>query len=188
MTESHRPSTIHDLVAPEGYECVFLDNAEDYEVLRGAGPDTRLAEGWQALPARVLPPDEDQPARRAQLPWLSDDVLALRDEAVAAVGPLLEPFGELLPLSCPDANVVIFRSTTAVDVLDEDGSDIVRFPGSGRIMAIEAYRFRPGVLKPPRAFMLPQMPRGSLYLTGDLVQQIESLGFVGTGFRPLGDA
>jgi hypothetical protein len=168
---------------PEGFEWVRLDRDEDYRVLLDLDARPALP-GWTPLAAHLLTRDDGtgRERRRAELPWLGRQALVLRDDAIDALGPLLEPFGELLPLACPDARLAIVHLTNVLDALDEERSELVRF-GSGRIMTITRYELLADRLAAPQAFKLPQMPGGAMLLTGDLVERIEAAGFAGTAFQ-----
>jgi hypothetical protein len=119
---------------------------------------------------------------RADLPWLGENVLVLRDAAIEAVGKCLQPHGELLPLECDDARLVLFSAPVKTGVLDESRSHLERFD-SGRIMALRSPTFRLPALQGVAAFKLAEMPRGDLFLEGALVADIVATGLsAGTDF------
>ena len=68
-------------------------------------------------------------------------MLVLRDRAVDSIGPILEPHGQLLPLACAEARLVVFDAQVLPGVLDEERSELVRF-GTGRIMKLKVPMFR----------------------------------------------
>jgi hypothetical protein len=70
-----------------------------------------------------------------------------------------------------------------MDALDESRSTIVRFPSSGRIMAIERAAFDTSRLNGIRFFKVPQYLRGSLWVTDDVANSVRAAGLTGTGFR-----
>ena len=127
--------------------------------------------------------DRGRTRQHADMPLLTSNVLILRDEAIEAVGPLLTPHGELLPLRSPEARLALFRARQLSGALDEGRSDLVRF-SSGRIMDLHAPMFHPSVVASAGAFVLAEMPRGHMYLTGELVDAIRGTGrTAGTDFR-----
>jgi len=188
MTES-AAVRIYEPMAPDGVEWVLMDRDDGQNRLLDIGTQP-VKKSWTPLPVHLLASDErtGRPLVRSQLPWLGRHVLVLRDEAIDALGPMLEPFGELLPLSCSNATLMLVHMTNVVDALDETESEIVRFPSSERVMKIAIHSFKANVVRRGQAFKLPQMPRGSIYLTDDLVHAIGAFGFEGTGFRLVGEA
>lgn len=169
---------VYRLAVPEGFEWAFPVDPDDFEALWTL-PERRPGAAWQPVQMRLLKEDEhERPWRRAEMPWLGGHVLILRDEAIEAVGPLLAPYGELLPLTCDEARLVVFSAALAANVLEEDRSEIVRF-ASGRIMDIRRHAFDLGALVGNRAFKLAEFPRGDLFLTGDLVESIRETGLTG---------
>lgn len=168
--------------APEGYEWVVpIDNA-DVEVIRALG-ERSSGDPWTPIQMTLLKVDDHgRPQQRSDLPWLGGHVLVLRDEAIEAVGEILRPHGELLPLLCDEARLALFSAPVVEGVLDETRSDMVRY-GTGRIMALRAPAFRRAVLGDIGAFKLAEMPRGDLYLTDHLVEPIRGTGMAaGTHF------
>jgi hypothetical protein len=100
----------------------------------------------------------------------------LRPAAVAVLGPLLEKHGELLPLSCQDADLWLFNTTTVVDALDEDRSELVAFD-DGTILAVERYEFRPEAVAP--VFKVPQLLRGPLFVSDEFASLLRESGLTG---------
>lgn len=170
---------------PEGFEWAVPAESADFEVIRTL-PERPLGAPWQSIHMTLLKVDDrGRPHQRADMPWLGSEALVLRDEAIETVGALLRPHGELLPLVCDDARLALFSAPVVVGVLDGDRSDIVRF-GSGRIMALRAPAFHAAALGDTKAFKLAEMPRGDLYLAGELVDAIRATGMTaGTDFAPV---
>jgi hypothetical protein len=184
VTVGEEAMKIYEPDVQESFEWAILERDEDHEILYDLG-STAVAERWDPLPARLMTQDPRSGRRRARadLPWLGPHVIVLRDRAIEALRPLLVPFGELLPLLCPEARLALWHVTHVIDALDEERSQVLRYPTSDRIMKIAMHRFKRGVLDPPQAFKIPQMPRGAIFLTDDLVRSIDAFGFKGTTFR-----
>lgn len=173
---------------PEGFEWAFPVDPGDFEVFWTLS-ERQPGAAWEPIRMRLLKEDEhERPWLRAEMPWLGGHVLILRDEAIEAVGPLLAPYGELLPLVCDEARLVVFSARLVANALEEGRSDIVRF-ATGRIMDIRRHAFDLGAIAGTRAFKLAEFPRGGLFLTGDLVASIRRTGFTdGTEFHLIYDA
>lgn len=167
----------------EGYEWVLPEEEADFETLLALEGHPQPA--WRPRAMKLLKvDDEDRPLRPAGMPWLGSHVLVLRDRAIDSIGPLLEPHGQLLPLVCPEARLVVFDAHVLSAVLDEERSDAVRF-GSGRIMRLKTPVFRKDAIAEVGAFKVAEMPRGSVYLTPELVRAIVETGdSSGTSFIP----
>ena len=165
----------------EGYEWVLPVDEADHEVFRGLD-GTPWRAGWRPVPVyRLRTTRTSAPRAESDLPWLASHLLVLREKAVAALGDVLADYGKLLPLSCPDAELWVFNALRLVDALDEEQSTLVRFTG-GRIADIQRHVFHPDRVAGVEIFRLPQMPRGWLYLSGDVVDRVQSAGLRGAGF------
>jgi hypothetical protein len=88
--------------------------------------------------------------------------------------------GELLPLALTDESYFVYNATRQVDALDEDRSELVRF-GSGRIMDIKRYEFRPEHLQRATIFRLPQV-QGAVFVTDRFVERVAEAGLTGFDF------
>jgi hypothetical protein len=163
-----------------GFEWVLpVDNA-DYEYLWSLD-GTPKREGWHSMVVSRLTADgEGQAYAESDFPWLGEHVLILRPRAVAVLEPALRSCGELLPLTCPDAELWLFNALTVADALDEAASSIVRFD-DGDILGVERYAFRPDRLPDAPIFKVPQLLRGPLFLTDDFVEQIRAHHLTGFG-------
>jgi hypothetical protein len=166
------PPRIYEPEVEEGFEWALpLDGK--HALLFGGFDGTHRAATWSPVPMYLLRTDERGSRQRADLPWLGSHVLILRDEAIDVVGPILADHGELLPLECADANLVVLNVTRVIDALDEQHSDVVRF-SSGRIMDIKKAAFHGDELTGSAVFKIPQMPYGPLYFTSDIVERIRA--------------
>jgi hypothetical protein len=106
-------------------------------------------------------------------------MLVVRERAMRLLMPLLQAYGEILPLQS-DEPISLFNATTIVAGLDEERSTIARFD-SGEVLAIERHVFRPDAIGSVEIFRLPG--RGSnIYLHQSVVRHIGALGLVGLAF------
>lgn len=165
----------------QGYEWVVADVEDDYDQIHRLDGQERSAT-WRPVAVHLLQENEDgEPRKSALMPWLNKTVLVLRDDAIRKLSPILEPHGELLPLSCSEADLVVFNATRKISALDEDRSEIVRF-GSGRIMTIPRLVLRETETTGD-IFKLAEMSNGPLLLSEPLVEQIrETVAPDGTAF------
>ena len=89
-------------------------------------PLRQPGESWGPVEVRLIDPRDEigrppWPRRHAYLPWFVSNGLILRDEAIARIGPLLDRWGELLPLACDEADLVFFNALHLEDVVDQGG-------------------------------------------------------------------
>ena len=160
------------------YEWVLPVDDGDLEAM-GFGTMERLAPSWTPIEVYILHRDGRTRMVHAEMPWHGSGTLIMRRAAAEVIRPLVEGQAELLPLRCDEDQLWALHVTEVRDALDEDASDIVRFPSSGRILTVRTHVFRPEQLDGARCFKLPQMPRGRLYLAGDLADTIEAAGLSG---------
>ena len=172
---------VYRLAVPEGFEWVFPLDESDWEVFRSFDGSS-LSASWHPIRVRLGYSDEGMEYRSAALPWMGRHVLVLKREALDALGPLLDRWGEILPLQCAAAELFVFNPSRFVSALDQERSEVVRF-GEGRIMKINKHVFDPRAIADVEIFKLEEMPRGSLYLTGPVVDLIERANLDGTDFE-----
>lgn len=72
--------------------------------------------------------------------------------------------------------------TTLVDALDEDRSELMRSPSTGRILNVERAVFRASALEGVPIFKVPQFARGSLYVADPVVELVRGSGLKGLDF------
>ena len=170
------------------YEFLTTDDEDDLERL-GELDATSLVADWTPVPVELGTADEDTgaPLLRADFPWLGSWSLVLRDQGIDLAGPVLEPFGEILPLACPDARVALFNPLVVLDALDENRSQLVRFP-DGDLMVIEKYVFSQQVIPQRSIFKIPQERSGAVFYTEPVVEELRGLGLAGLDFKLLWDS
>lgn len=166
----------------EGFEWLLSENEHDYDWLRSLDGTPRLAR-WMppALYLRTID-DHGRPRRRADLPWVGAQALALRPRAVNALRAVLEQYGELLPvITRGDEPLLLFNVLRVVDALDEERSEIVRAPSSGRIMDIRRWHLREAMLEGLELFRLTGLP--SVFFSDRFKARVEGAGLTGLGGR-----
>lgn len=179
---SSAETAVYRTAPVDGFEWVRPVDAVHFETFHAVKARSAGGEWVPVEMGLIRTDDQGRPQRRADLPWLGSDVLVLRDEAIEAVGPLLLQSGELLPLACDEADLVVFSARLVEGALDEERSRIVRFP-SGKILALPRPVFHDDVVSSARAFGLAEMPRGPIFLTQPLADAIRATGLSsGTDF------
>ena len=176
---------IYEFRVQDGYEWVVPVDSADFEVFRGFDGTSRRAD-WKPVAMRLVTTDKHGSSlSESDVPWLGAHAPVMREQAVAVLGPLLAAHGEMLPLACHGANLVVLNVTSIPRALDLERSKIVRFPSSGRIMRVTSFAFRNEVITGLRAFKVPELLRGAVFVSGEVVEAAESAGLRGVGFRLL---
>ncbi len=178
---------IYKFQVQEGFEWVVPVDDADFELFRALAGRSQTAT-WKPIQMRLVKEDErGRPLQPSDIPWLGGHAPVLTERAATALGSVLLRDGELLPLECSEAALVMLNVTTVRDALDLDRSVVVKFPSTGRIMDVKSHVFRPGCLRGIRAFKVPELLRGSVFVNDDVVATAQGAGLVGVGFRLVWD-
>lgn len=175
---------IFTIEAPEGFEWMLPVDDKDLEALLFDG--TPRGADWKPVLMEPLRVDEQgNPLQSSDFPSCSGaDMLLCRERAVAALRDVFEAYGELLPLRCTDGlGLWCLNVTRLADALDEQGSKLLRTPGTGKIIRVSAPRFLTRKLAGTLLFKLAQMPRGLIYVTDEFVRLVEGQGLRGIAFK-----
>ncbi|MBW3087045.1 hypothetical protein KEM60_03275 [Austwickia sp. TVS 96-490-7B] len=119
--------------------------------------------------------------------------LILRDQAIDSLSGLLEPYGELLPLSCDEAKMMIWWPQVVVDCLNDaksDNGNLLWAPTGKKVLGLDFPVFRPELVPQTGAFILPQPKYPNLvFFTEELVEKMLATGdTVGVHFRKMWDS
>jgi Immunity protein family (Imm11) len=174
-------------IAPaEGYEWVLPLDDEDFEVLlRFDGTPRRPT--WTPMPMRLVTSDEGVALKRSDFPWLGSHVLIMRPRAIECLRSLLDAHGELLPLQCGNESLQVLNVRSMIEALNLDTSAVVRV-SSGRLMTIRKHVFFPERIADAQLFKLPQISRGSIYVSDAFVHAVTSSDLRGLSFKLVWDS
>jgi uncharacterized protein DUF1629 len=174
---------VYEFEVQEGYEWVVPVAPADFEVFRAFDGSAKRT-GWAPIRVRLVEEDEQgRPLLPSDVPWLGKHAPVLKVNASEALRPVLTRDGELLPLMCEESKLVVYNVTRVLDALDLDRSEVVKFPSTGRIMKVKSYVFRPDRVRGHRAFKVPELLRGSVFVTDEVVSTAKAAGLTGVGFR-----
>ncbi len=123
----------------------------------------------------------------ADSPWHGHYCLIFRTRALDALSEILLAHGELLPLECRGEDLVLFNATRVLDALDEQASDIARFP-DGRIMLIERHVLLPDIVSGVDIFRLARDRTHSIYVSARFVDRFQAAGLRGLVFEKVWSA
>ena len=177
--------TVYQLTADANrYENLVLVKEDDYDVLIDHFNGEVMAGFWVPLKTVVLLDRQHRNRPSSDFPSLGGTVPVFGKRAVMKLEDLLRANGELLPLDCEEGSYYAFNVTTIADVLDEEGSEVLRFDDGG-VMHIACYEFLPDRARDLTVFKLPQMREAYVYVTDRFVERVEAAGLTGFRFVPL---
>ncbi len=178
---------VYGFAVQEGYEWVVPKNDADFEVFRGFD-GTRRRRGWTPILVKLIRLDDQGKIRaESDFPWLGEHAPVMTRRASELLQDVLAGDGELLPLACDDADLRVLNVLRVIDALDVARSDVVRFPSTGRIMTVKAHVFRPNGLRGVKVFKVPELLRGTTFVTDEIVDLVDRSDLKGVGFRLLWD-
>jgi len=161
------------------YRGIYYTNEDDIIEFNQRFNGTPIKKSWTGqerfafVPRRLI---------RGDTPSLSSHIPVFNSKAVNILGDLLEPNGELLPITCDGERLFLFNVTRVVDALDEGNSGLKLFD-DGDIMSIEEYSFIEERLLGVVVFKLPQRPLGWPYVTDPFVERVQAAKLKGFRFR-----
>lgn len=126
----------------------------------------------------------------ADFPSHSLGSLIMSKHAADSLRDYLEPYGELLPLKCDEAELWVLNVLKEVDALDkerscpkyEDSESKPPFLPIGKQIGISTpYAFFPERLENVDIFRVPEL--GGFFMTENFVKKVESLGLTGLKVR-----
>jgi uncharacterized protein DUF4375/uncharacterized protein DUF1629 len=165
--------TVYVAKPPEGAEWAIPVDKQVYERLHdldarsgpiGGGSRLPWRRSWRPFEVELLRHQGGRSFAESDCPWFTADTLVCREPARRAFEPLLGDDAEFLPLACRDAELWLLRVWRSLDALDLERSEVVRFPGSERLMKIVRHEFRPEKLTGHSFFRLTTMPRGAVFV------------------------
>lgn len=96
----------------------------------------------------------------------------------------LSSSGELLPLSSNSGHYFAFNVTTVLEVLDQNRSELERFP-TGEVMLVRRYAFFEERLRAATIFKVPELLRSLVFVTEPFRDRVLERSLKGFRFEPL---
>ncbi len=149
-----------------------------------------LPAGIELPPVEPIKDDLDEGKPLGDTAHLAAGVAVFSEKAVLALGDLLRPHGQVLPLKCKEGKFYAFNVTRVLDGLDLEKSSIERFPSSGRVMQVYRYVFKTDVIGGYPIFKIKYGPnsdllRGELFVSDEFVDRVKATGLTGFRFEKL---
>jgi hypothetical protein len=166
----------------EEFSALGLVEEEQWDVFIDEFVGEPMAHGWE--PIAVKPLYGDRPL--SDFPELLGRVMVMSARAIDALGPLLEPHGELLPLQCEDGELWAFNVLTILDVMDTERSVAHWHEPGKRLSALrELVLAEPLPDAPPPIFKLEQWRPGRPLVTGEFLDAARTQRLTGLDPRAL---
>lgn len=178
MTEVYKPAPV------DGFELCHPERPEMFETLNDQINGTPRESNWQGISVRLIHEDEGKKLLTSDSPWFGSHALIFRQAAIDAIGAFLCEYGELLPLTCSEAELFVFNPTRVVDALDHGASTVDRF-STGRLMRVTRYAFRANVIADVDIFKIPDLRVSPTFVSRRFVESWISAGLVGLAFTKI---
>ena len=178
------PAEIRYPYNEDGYEwCRPVDREFILHRAKLINGESRAA-GWQPIEVYISHKrmKDGAPLKYSDSPFMDSKVLILRERAIAALGPMLLQYGELLPLKCNEAELRLYNVTNVLPALHEEASG-AEVDEDGNIRRISQYVFRKNVVGENDIFKLKNRPLCPILLTHRFVELWRSCGLQGLEFK-----
>ena len=162
------------------YECIVLNNPEtDYSILyRFNG---KPIDNWTNIEVVI---EGKKKLKKGDFLDLSTHIPVFNKNAISCMREILSPYGQILPLNCRGGDFFAYNVTTVIDGLNEEKSEIIRFP-SGKIMNITKYIVNRDKLSGQCIFKIKQAELMDVFVTQDFVEIVKKYKLSGFDFHPI---
>ncbi len=163
----------------DSFRSIYLAGDADWFEFTSRFNGTPMKDSWsgkvlQFKYTRGLLPKGDTPSFDAT-------ILVFNAKAVEALADLLEPNGEILPITCEGEPLFLYNVTRLVDALDEENSELERFD-DGRIMDIDRHSFYSEKVANEVVFKVPQIALHDIFTTDPFIARVAAAGLRGFTF------
>jgi len=173
---------VYEPTGMDAFELCHPVSRDDFERVIVEIDGTPRQSSWRPMPVALIHEDRGRRLSAADSPWHGEHALVFRPRVIDVLGPLLRQYGELLPLLCQEAELVMYNPTQVIDALDEDQSSIWRF-SDGSIMWIQRYAFRAEVIGDIDVFKIPNKRASPTFLSERFVDRWKASGLTGLEFK-----
>jgi len=169
----------------EKYSWIMLEPEGQWTGLLDHFAGQNMADAWTPVTIALIRERSFRRESIGDFPTLNGAIPVFSARAADSLGDILARHGELLPTRGLSPTYYLYNTTTFVDALDEERSDIRRYQ-SGRVMHLKTVVFGRDRLLWPSVFKLPQMPKGHTYVTDEFVDRVRGADLKGFKFLPVG--
>lgn len=173
---------IYTPLGMDGYELCHPVSQGDFERINALINGDHRQDSWDPIQVSTIREDEGRDLIPSDSPWLGSHALIFNSRADGALGPLLRRYGEMLPVSCLEADLWIYNPTNVIDALNEATSSVLRF-ADNRIMMIERYAFSPDVVADNDVFKIPSLRVSPTFVSHRFVDLWKASRLTGLEFK-----
>lgn len=174
--------TIYNIIPVNDSEFCNPVNDDDFEKIEDLIDGTPRVRSWKPFVMRLWRTDSGRRLKYSDCPSYGPHVPIFRERAIAALGALLRAHGELLPLVCEEADVMMYNITRVLPAIDEAASGVTYWENGG-IETVERYVFRPDVIAGSDIFKLANLPLSPAFVTLPFVDMWRAAGLQGAAFK-----
>jgi hypothetical protein len=175
-------TAVYDPLNVGGYEFCYPVNRKDFETIALQINGESRKHTWAPLKVQLVRDNQGQKLAESDSPWAgTSSALMFRPRAISVLKSMLLKYGELLPLDCDDADLVVYNVTCMVNALDEEASIIDRFR-DGRIMHVRRHVFREALIRDVEIFKIPNLRVSSTFVGQRFVDLWKTAGLKGLQF------
>lgn len=173
----------------DSYECIY-PRVEDEDILFFFDAEP-LSAKWVPLPVvldeRLRENVMDAPIpMKGDFPSLYRPTPVFSERAWGALSPLIKGSVEALPLIHPSGDrYFAINVLDVIDCLDLATTKLTRNDVTGRVSSIQAYHFRPNLLRGKHMFKLPETKGLEVLVSEEFKQAVENNGLKGLIFWKL---
>ena len=178
-------SSLYTPCGLDGYELCHPINQSDFETINTLVNGVPRASRWNPIAMRTILQDEGRTLLKSDSPWLGAHALMFKPRALTALAPLLDAYGELLPLLANEGTISMYNPTRVLDALDESRSALHRF-SDGSIMMIQRYAFREEIIRGVDIFKISALRVSPTFVSQRFVDLWHSSGLRGLEFECVG--
>lgn len=172
---------IYTAIGQDGYEYCWprfpAQRVEFSKLLDG----TPRASDWMPVEVLLVHTDEGAILASSDSPWFGSSAPIFRVSAIEPLKDLLIPNGELLELTCSEADLVVFNATNVVDALDYANAETRSFP-DGSVSMILKHAFLPHIVEGMDIFNINGPRISSVYFGQKFVDAWMASGAKGLNF------
>ncbi len=176
------PPGIYTPLGTDGCELCHPVDQRDFDRINVWIDGTARQASWKSIQMRIVRRDAGKTLAPSDSPWLGSHALIFRSSVIDVLDALLGRYGEVLPLSSPDADLWIYNTTNVIDALDEGSSSVLRF-NDGRIMMIQRHAFRPSVVAGNDIFKIPSLRVSPTFVSHRFIDRWNECGLTGLEFK-----
>lgn len=155
---------------------------ENYNYLKDKFEGKMIGEDWVILDVISFNKGKKKESDAIRF-WDKTGAIVLSEKAVGCLKDMLQGVTEILPLNHPKFDLYIVNVVNVIDALDENRSEITRFP-DGNIMRVDKHSFTSKLVEEEHhIFKIPQSLKSHSFVSEKFVNTVNEFGLKGFVFK-----